>query len=103
MYGLFETVQSWSRRTFGPAYERGPVGPLKHIKKEVDEALAEPQDIVEYADILILLFDATWRAGFTEQDLLEAANEKLVKIATREYPKVADGEVCEHDRTKDSN
>jgi hypothetical protein len=41
----------WSRATFGSDTERGPVGPLKHLAKEVEECLAKPSDRMEYADL----------------------------------------------------
>ncbi|WP_236508243.1 dATP/dGTP pyrophosphohydrolase domain-containing protein, partial [Escherichia coli] len=64
----------WSDRQFGNV---GPVGPLKHLAKEANEAAEAPDDISEFADILMLVWDATRRAGFSDEQLAEAVAEKL--------------------------
>jgi len=74
---LWEDIAGWSRKTFGSDQERGPIGPLKHLAKEANEAIAEPGSLVEYADCLIILFDATRRAGFSCQELVDAAGGTL--------------------------
>ena len=40
----------WSQATFGTDAERGPIGPLKHLAKEVQEALEHLDDHMEYVD-----------------------------------------------------
>jgi hypothetical protein len=89
----------WSQATFGLDNERGPVGALKHLAKEVQEAQADPTDLEEYADCLFLLFDATRRAGFTYNQLLLKAFEKLDKNRLRKWPKPStNDEPIEHVR-----
>ena len=51
---------AWSQDTFGDV---GPVGPLKHLSKEVLEAAAEPDDHSEWADMQFLLWDAQRRSA----------------------------------------
>lgn len=88
----------WSQQTFGSDQERGPVGPLNHLAKEVQEALESPHDLNEYADLLLLTFDATRRAGFSHSSLVSAAWNKLERNRQREWQKPnADGSV-EHVR-----
>jgi hypothetical protein len=77
---------AWSEETFGPSIERGPRGVLLHLKKEVDEALEAPNDLEEYVDLLLLVFDATRRAGFWYHELVAAAFEKLAKNKARKWP-----------------
>lgn len=77
---------AWSHETFGPASARGPVGPLKHLAKEAAEAADRPDDISEYADILILLLDATWRRGLVPEDIVGAALAKMAENRAREWP-----------------
>lgn len=92
--GEFFNMQSdWSSNTFGPGSVRGPRGPLLHLGKEVSECLEEldykgitPELLEEFADCLFLLVDATWRAGYTNQDLMRAAYEKLEKNRARSWP-----------------
>ena len=61
----------WSIATFGPVDERGPMGPVLHLKEEVDEALEHlnnsPYDkskfVEELVDCLFLIEDAAMRVG----------------------------------------
>lgn len=83
----------WSDRQFGNV---GPVGPLKHLAKEAIEAAEAPDDISEFADILMLVWDATRRAGFSDEQLAEAVAEKLERNKRRAWGEVKDGEPCHH-------
>ena len=38
---FWNELDEWSSRTFGPTAHRGPIGPLKHLAKEVQETLDE--------------------------------------------------------------
>ena len=77
---------AWSQETFGPDSQRGPIGPLNHLKKEVqNELLIDPHDREEYADAFMLILDAARRAGFDHHSLLEAAFEKLEINKTRKW------------------
>jgi hypothetical protein len=53
--------RKWSRKTFGP----GPrtIGIRNHILKELAEIIAEPTDLEEWIDVVILALDGAWRAG----------------------------------------
>lgn len=87
---FFRDQGDWSQRTFGPdpvrgEGGRGPVGPLKHLAKEVQEALADPTDLEEYADLVFLVFDATRRAGFNYDELLHTCWYKLAKNRRRKW------------------
>lgn len=95
---LFAEVAEWSEKTFG---SRGPIGSLKHLKKEIDEILADPTDKVEFADAQILLFDAAWRAGISHDELFQIAFDKMEVNRDRIYPAVVGDEPCEHDRSFD--
>lgn len=66
---LWQSQSEWSQRTFGSDAVKGPEGPLNHLSKEVQEVLANPKDIEEYADCLLLIFDACRRAGFQYDEL----------------------------------
>lgn len=54
---------AWSEATFGPRSERGPIGPLRHLLKELKEIEADPADIMEWVDACFLVIDASWRAS----------------------------------------
>lgn len=75
----------FSNKTFGDEFERGPEGPINHLKKEVDELLECPLDRHEYADCFLLLVDAYRRAGGNIYDLLKAVEEKIKINKSREW------------------
>src|SRR5208283_2153329 len=77
----------WSQSAFGADAERGPIGPLKHLIKEAQEALQKPDDLEEKADCLFLIFDATRRSRHTLADLIDACEKKLEVNKSREWPK----------------
>lgn len=52
----------------------------------------------QYADCLILLFDATRRAGFSLHDLTNAAKDKHLSNKLRRYPRPSSDEPSEHIR-----
>ncbi|EOX8583121.1 DUF550 domain-containing protein [Salmonella enterica subsp. diarizonae] len=79
----------WSDKTFGDV---GPIGPLKHLSKEALEAVAEPDDLSEWADMQFLLWDAQRRAGITDEQITRAMVEKLAVNKQREWPEPKDGE-----------
>jgi hypothetical protein len=83
---------AWSQATFGWDWERGPIGALKHLSKEALEAAENVGDLEEYADCLLLLFDATRRAGFSLDELLTAAFLKLDKNKKRQWQKPTAGD-----------
>lgn len=104
----------WSQATFGSDSERGPMGPLKHLAREVLEellgidrskvteilALAKPpsRDPVEYADLQFLTFDAARRAGLTYEALLSNCWSKLAINKAREWQAPTSDEPVEHVR-----
>jgi hypothetical protein len=99
-----DRAAAFSDKAFGPPAYRGPKGPLLHLAKEVTEAMADPCDINEYADCLLLILDASRRAGFSAMQVMEAADRKITVNEGRTWPDWKDqpGDVAlEHDRTQD--
>lgn len=78
-----QDAAEWSLRTFGI---RKVTGPLNHLKSEIDEIIADPTDVEEFADALILLQDAAWRSGHKMSEIFEAALAKNEKNKKREWP-----------------
>lgn len=74
----------WSERTFGPG-ER-TVGVLDHIRKELVEIEAEPTDLEEWIDLLILGFDGALRMGFTPEQIVAGLVAKQRKNEGRTWP-----------------
>lgn len=79
-----ERQRAWSRETFGPGDRAN--GVLDHIRKELDEVAADPTDVEEWVDVLILAFDGAWRAGHEPQTILDALAAKQAKNEARTWP-----------------
>ena len=83
-----------SARTFGPG--RRTKGLLDHISRELREIEAKPDDISEWADLLILAFD--WHSA---ADIIRAVKDKQMANEARAWPDWRDrseDEAIEHER-----
>lgn len=92
--------REFSRKTFGPGGRTK--GVLDHIRKELAEIEANPNDIEEWVDVIILAFDGAWRAGWDPHDIIHAIIAKQTKNEGRRWPdwRTADPEkAIEHDRS----
>ncbi len=92
--------REFSLRTFGP----GPrtAGICDHIRKELAEIEAAPNDVEEWIDVVLLALDGAWRAGFSPVAIAAALNHKQGKNETRDWPdwRTADADrAIEHDRS----
>ncbi|MGO1160406.1 dATP/dGTP pyrophosphohydrolase domain-containing protein [Brucella sp. C7-11G] len=93
----------WSKKTFGPALRT--LGILDHIRKELKEIEAEPHDLSEWIDVVILAMDGFWRHGGTVKDLMPRLLAKQQKNMARDWPdwrNMSEDSAIEHDRTKDA-
>jgi hypothetical protein len=98
-----ERQRSWSRETFGPGNRTQ--GVLDHIRKELAEIEADPSDISEWIDVVILAFDGAWRAGWEPAAVVAAMEAKQTKNEGRVWPdwRTADpNKAIEHDRRHDA-
>lgn len=91
----------WSQATFGADSERGPLGALRHLEKEAIEAQAEVENgtgnlLEELADCLLLILDASRRAGVKPTRLVEAAQAKMIVNKSRKWPKPISDIPVEH-------
>ncbi len=75
---------AWSLSTFGPGLRTK--GVIDHIRKELTEIEANPSDIFEWVDVIILAFDGAWRAGWKPQEILQAIKDKQAKNEKRSWP-----------------
>lgn len=64
----------WSKKTFGEG--ENTAGLCRHITKELEEIKQNPGDVIEYADVLILLLDMLWRNGHTATTFIAALQQK---------------------------
>ncbi len=93
---------AFSRATFGP--EPRTKGVVDHIRKELVEIEANPDDLKEWVDVIILALDGAWRAGHKPQEIIDAYMAKQAKNRARTWPdwRTADPDkAIEHDRSKD--
>lgn len=82
--GHLRRQREWSERTFGPGTRL--LGVLDHIRKELKEIEEAPEDIEEWADVIILAFDGAWRAGWEPQQIIDAIKAKQAKNEARTWP-----------------
>lgn len=92
--------RAFSERTFGPGARTN--GVIDHIRKELREIKANPTDITEWVDVIILAFDGAWRAGWEPDAIIQAFVEKQTRNEARSWPdwRTADPNAAiEHIRT----
>lgn len=76
--------RNFSERTFGPGHRTK--GVVDHIRKELEEIEADPLDLNEWVDVIILGFDGAWRTGAEPQQILNAILAKQTKNEGRNWP-----------------
>ena len=76
--------KEWSEKTFGPG-ERTE-GIIDHITEELEEVKANPTDLSEWIDIVILALDGAWRVGGTPKQIVETLIFKQAKNEARVWP-----------------
>ena len=94
--------REFSKKTFGPPDR--PHGILKHIRSELEEIEADPTDLKEWVDVVLLALDGAWRAGHSPQEIADAIVAKQTENESRSWPDwrtVEAGEPIEHERTED--
>jgi len=90
MSKTFDLVQhlyrqrAFSEKTFGPGARTA--GVCDHIRKELSEVEAAPDDVTEWADVILLAFDGAWRAGFSPEQIAGALGAKQTKNERRTWP-----------------
>src|ERR1041385_2954295 len=92
--------RDFSKRTFGPGTRSQ--GVVDHIRKELKEVEADPLDLKEWVDVILLALDGAWRAGHEPAEITEAIEAKQTKNEGRTWPdwRTADpGRAIEHVRT----
>jgi hypothetical protein len=99
-----ERQRAWSDATFGPG--RRTEGVVDHITRELDEVEADPDDLGEWADVIILALDGGTRLaaalGLPMQAVIDAVVAKQTRNEGRAWPdwRTADpNRAIEHDRS----
>lgn len=76
--------RAFSKATFGPG-ER-TAGVINHIRKELLEIQADPLEISEWIDVILLALDGAWRAGYSPEEIAAALMAKQDKNENRDWP-----------------
>jgi predicted house-cleaning noncanonical NTP pyrophosphatase (MazG superfamily) len=92
---LMHEIGAWAAVTF-PDYS--VQGKLEHLEEEVLELMAQPDDLEEWADCFILLFDAARKKGLSHTDILSAIRAKHEKNKARKWAQSTNG-VYHHIKT----
>lgn len=79
-----ERQRAFRLKTFGPGARTK--GVVDHIRKELGEIEADPTDIMEWVDVIILAFDGAWRAGWKPAEIVEAIVAKQTRNEARNWP-----------------
>ena len=76
--------RAFSEQTFGPGTRTG--GVLDHIRKELREIEADPYDLSEWIDVILLALDGAWRHGHSPEEIAAALNLKQNRNELRTWP-----------------
>jgi len=90
--------REFSFKTFGPP-NNNSAGVIDHIRKELIEIEANPSDLYEWIDVVILALDGAMRAGHSPEAVDFALLTKQRKNERRKWPdyKTAEpGKAIEH-------
>ena len=83
-YRHLHRQREWSLKTFGPG-DRAK-GVVDHIRKELAEIEADPGDLKEWIDVVILALDGAWRSGAWPDQIIAALQAKQTKNESRQWP-----------------
>ena len=81
---LLDEHGKWSLQQFW--HTGDPTMPLRHLLEEVEEALNDPFDPSEYADMLALIVSAWYRTGKNSEELADAFLTKYLINQDRTWP-----------------
>lgn len=76
--------RGFSLLTFGPGQRTN--GVVAHIRKELAEIEADPTDLMEWVDVVLLALDGAWRAGHDPEEIAAAIAAKQIKNEQRTWP-----------------
>lgn len=74
----------WSKKTFGAG--RRTKGIIAHMRKELEEVEQNPDDLIEWVDLVMLSLDGYWRHGGTFATLVRDLERKQKINKRRVYP-----------------
>ena len=84
LVGHIKRQRAFSLQAFGPG-ER-TAGVLDHISKEVEEVRANPEDLGEWVDLILLALDGAHRMGFEPEQIAAGLEAKQTINEERTWP-----------------
>ena len=91
---IIQNQIDWSIPTFGEG--KRTIGLIKHIQKELLEIEKNPDDLLEWIDVIILAMDGAHRLGYSPDEITQALVNKMRINKNRVYPKVSEDQPSEH-------
>ena len=93
-----ERHRRWSFDTFGSG--RQTLGLTRHIETELAEIRANPEDLSEWIDVIMLALDGYLRHGGAAENLMHDLRAKQDINFARSWPAATDEDTpAEHDRS----
>lgn len=86
--------REFSLKTFGPSPRTK--GIIDHIQEELVEIEAQPNDIMEWVDVILLAIDGAWRVGHEPEQIAAAIKDKQRINEERNWP---DWRECSQDES----
>lgn len=94
---LLHRQREWSLAIFGPSGSFRNEQILAHLRKELAEIEAEPADLVEWCDLILLACDGYWRNGGQPEHLMRDLLAKQAINRERKWARTDEG-TMEHVR-----
>ena len=88
--------EKWSTVTFG--HGTRTLGLIEHIRKELAEIEANPHDLEEWCDVIMLAIDGFWRHGGDPATIMQHLEAKAQKNFRRQWLPGNDSRASEHIR-----
>lgn len=79
-----DKLYDWSVEAYGPG--KRATGILAHIRKELNEVEAEPEDPEEWVDIILLALNGLQRLDLGGEKIIELIQHKVDKNKARSWP-----------------
>lgn len=71
------TLSDWQDRTFGQATLESV---LAHMREEIDEVIENPDDLYEWADMLLLFLGAMSKQGIRFEEVFDKSRDKFYNV-----------------------
>ena len=88
-----EIIAEWAKKTFKDSSISSTIA---HLRDEIDEIEESPDEIEEWADVIILYMNAAYYSGHSMDDILIAVHKKFEKNKNRSWGEPDERGVVKH-------